>query len=484
MTTLDPRPNADPTRAGTTGTQATGERSVLGGADSRLPALEPVKAGPRTAVSAAIARRLFAAAVRRLDIVVEEAPNRRGVGRTFGRGGPRMVIHRPDEFYARLGRDGLIGFGEAYLTGAWDTDDLAGFLTVPAARMGTLVPEPLQRARAFVTHRTPGHQRSTEDNSRANIAHHYDLSNELFALFLDDTLSYSSALFDTSFTTSPEGPDHLVSTPPEGTDNPAGVVDHVVDQAADQVVHSRDLTQAQGRKIERLLDEAGVAAGARVLEIGTGWGELAVRAARRGASVHSITLSVEQLELAERRVAAAGLVDLVRIELMDYRALAEAEFAAAYDAVVSVEMIEAVGHEFWGTYFETIDHALAPGGRLAIQAITMPHDRMLATRGTQTWINKYVFPGGFLPSVQIIDEITSEQTSLRRTGLLEFGSHYAETLRRWDERFLLERDAVLALGFDDLFVRMWHFYLAYSRAGFASGYLNVQQLTYVKHDPR
>jgi cyclopropane-fatty-acyl-phospholipid synthase len=440
---------------------------------SRHPGLEPVPSGARTAVSAAVARRLFAAATRRLDVLVEEAPNSRGIGRTFGRGGPRMVIHRPDEFYARVGRDGLIGFGEAYLTGAWDADDLGGFLTVPAARIATLVPESLQRARAVVTHRTPGHQRSTEANSQANIAHHYDLSNELFGLFLDETLSYSSALFTTSFVAGSDGPAHLVATPPEPTDS----------SAAEGPV-GLDLADAQARKIERLLDEAGVTAGSRVLEIGTGWGELAIRAARRGATIHSITLSVEQLELAEKRVADAGCTDRVRIELKDYRAMAEPEFAAAYDAVVSVEMIEAVGHEFWGTYFRTIDHTLAPGGRVAIQAITMPHDRMLATRGTQTWINKYVFPGGFLPSVQVIDEITSAQTALRRTGILEFGSHYAETLRRWDELFLARRDAVIALGFDDQFMRMWHFYLEYSRAGFASGYLNVQQLTFVKDDPR
>lgn len=442
--------------------------NTAGATGARMPGLEPVPPGPRTAVSAAIARRLFAAAIRRLDVLVEEAPNSRGIGRTFGRGGPRMVIHRPEEFYARIGRDGLIGFGEAYLTGAWDTDDLAGFLTVPAARIATLVPESLQRARAVVTHRTPHHQRSTEANSQANIAHHYDLSNELFALFLDETLSYSSALFTTSFVAGPDGADHLVATEPATTDNATG----------------EDLADAQARKIDSLLDEAGVTTGSRVLEIGTGWGELAIRAARRGASVHSITLSVEQLELAERRVAAAGFADQVRIELRDYRALAEPEFASAYDAIVSVEMIEAVGHEFWGTYFRTIDHALAPGGRVAIQAITMPHDRMLATRGTQTWINKYVFPGGFLPSVQVIDEITAQQTSLRRTGILEFGSHYAETLRRWDERFLAQRDAVVALGFDDQFMRMWHFYLEYSRAGFASGYLNVQQLTFVKGEAR
>jgi cyclopropane-fatty-acyl-phospholipid synthase len=145
-------------------------------------------------------------------------------------------------------------------------------------------------------------------------------------------------------------------------------------------------------------------------------------------------------------------------------------------------MIEAVGHEFWGTYFATIDRVLAPGGRVAIQAITMPHDRMLATRGGHTWINKYVFPGGFLPSVEVIDEITREETSLRLVDQLELGSHYAETLRRWDRRFLAQRDAVLDLGFDEVFMRMWHFYLAYSQAGFASGYINVSQLTFTRED--
>ena len=242
---------------------------------------------------------------RRLDVTVVEAPT----GLTYGRGGPLMRVHRPEEFYARLGRDGLIGFGESYLTGAWDADDLAGFLTVPAARMATLVPESLQRLRALVTHRTPSHQRSTEDNSQANISHHYDLSNDLFALFLDETLSYSSALFDTSVTgrSAPASAPPSVAAPPEGV--------------ADPTAGDRDLAEAQGRKIERLLDEAGVTAGSRVLEIGTGWGELAIRAARRGAGVHSITLSVEQLELAEKRVADAGLSDRVRIELMDYRAL-------------------------------------------------------------------------------------------------------------------------------------------------------------------
>jgi cyclopropane-fatty-acyl-phospholipid synthase len=435
-----------------------------------VPALEPLVGGPRTAISAAVARRLFRAAVSRLAVTVVEEPT----GRRLGQGGPTMRLHRPDEFYARLGRDGLIGFGEAYLTGAWDAEDLAGFLTVPAARIATLIPDSLQRLRAFVTPRLPGHHRSTEANSQANISHHYDLSNELFALFLDETLSYSSALFDTSLSSSGIGPgsvgDHLVATPPEPSSSWG--------DNEDPLLHNPDFAEAQGRKIERLLDEAGVTHGTRVLEIGTGWGELSIRAARRGATVHTITLSVEQLELAEDRVGAAGLADLIDIELMDYRALAST--GRTYDAVLSVEMVEAVGHEFWGTYFQTIDQVLAPGGRVAIQAITMPHDRMLATRDGQTWINKYIFPGGFLPSVEVIDQITRDETDLRLTGQLEMGSHYTETLRRWDRRFLRQRDAVLALGFDDHFMRVWHFYLAYSQAGFASGYINVSQLTFTR----
>jgi cyclopropane-fatty-acyl-phospholipid synthase len=161
----------------------------------------------------------------------------------------------------------------------------------------------------------------------------------------------------------------------------------------------------------------------------------------------------------------------VDVRLLDYR-LVDGEF----DAVVSVEMIEAVGHEYWGEYFRTIDRVLAPGGTVALQAITMPHDRMLATRHTYTWINKYIFPGGFLPSTEAIVDVTREQTSLHVVDRLSFGQHYAETLRLWDERFLAGLDRVRQLGFDQVFDRMWHFYLEYSRAGFRSGYLDVQQL--------
>jgi cyclopropane-fatty-acyl-phospholipid synthase len=425
---------------------------------AHLPGLEVVRPGARTTVSAAVARRLFTAAIGRLPVTVRlgDGPD----ARVVGRGGPEMTVHRPEEFFARVGRDGLIGFGEAYLTGAWDATDLAGFLTVPAARIHDLVPQPLQRLRRLVVHRTPAEQRSTQENSRANISHHYDLSNDLFALFLDATWSYSSALFDTSLSHSEPG--LLVAAPP-GPDS------------------TEDLAGAQARKIERLLDEAGVGEGSRVLEIGTGWGELAIRAARRGATVRSITLSSEQQELARHRIAEAGYADRVEVDLCDYRDLTtDPVHHAAYDSVLSVEMIEAVGHEFWGTYFEMIDTVLAPGGRVGIQAITMPHDRMLATRDTHTWITKYIFPGGFLPSVEAIDEVTRERTGLRLTGRLSFGSHYAATLHRWDEAFLGATEQLEELGFDEAFRRIWHFYLAYTQAGFAAGYIDVQQLTFTR----
>jgi len=350
-------------------------------------------------------------------------------------------VHRPAEFFLRLGRDQLIGFGEAYLTGAWDAEDLGGFLGVLAARLPTLVPERLQTLRGLVVRRPPAEELGSTENSLENVAHHYDLSNDLFEQFLDPTLSYSSALF-------------------------------TLDEL-DRVPHQVDLEVAQVRKIERVLDRAGVRPGSRVLEIGSGWGELAIRAARRGAKVTTITLSVEQKALAERRIASAGLADRVSVQLCDYRAV-----QGAYDAVVSVEMVEAVGWRFWRTYFQTIDRVLAPGGRVAVQAITMPHDRMLKTRNTYTWINKYIFPGGFLPSVRVIDEITREHTSLRMAPPLSMGTSYAETLRLWDEAFLAASDRMLALGFDETFLRMWHFYLEYSRAGFASGYLDVNQLEF------
>ncbi|MBJ6635635.1 class I SAM-dependent methyltransferase [Streptomyces sp. I5] len=385
----------------------------------------------------AVAKSLVARALRRLPLRVRCVG-----GTTLGRGGPLIEVHDPDAFHARIGTRGLIGFGESYMAGEWDAPDLVGALTVLAAHAADLVPAPLQRLRGLWAQRQPDAQRNTPDGSRNNISRHYDLSNELFAAFLDETLTYSSAVF-------------------------RGF-------PADWSL----LAAAQHRKIDRLLDLAEVGEGTRMLEIGTGWGELALRAAARGAHVTSLTLSEEQRALALERVREAGYAHRVSVELCDYRAA-----RGTYDAVVSVEMIEAVGAEFWPVYFRTLDERLAPGGRVALQAITMPHERMLAARDTHTWIQKYIFPGGLIPSTEAIEETAHDHTGLVVAARDGFGAHYADTLRLWRQRFTDRADDVAALGFDATFRRMWTFYLAYSEAGFRAGYLDVQQYLFIKEDP-
>ena len=425
----------------------------------RWPDLAPMRASARSHIESSIARGLFHGAVRRLPVRVE-LPG----GTVWGagpQGSPSMQIHRPDEFFRRVGSGKLIGFGESYMAGDWDATDLGGFLTELSRHIGTLVPEPLQKLRAFVVARHPETEHGLEENTRDNIARHYDLSNDMFATFLDETMTYSSALY--------------VDPKPAARSTTTRAT--VATAPAPGAPTLADLPAAQRRKLDRLLDQAGVREGTRLLEIGTGWGELCILAAQRGATVRSVTLSSEQKALAEERVAAAGLGDLVTIDLLDYRAV-----DGAYDAVVSVEMIEAVGYDFWPAYFEKIDSVLAPGGKAAIQAITMPHDRMMATRNTYTWVHKYIFPGGFLPSVKAIDDITRQRTTMRITDRLSMGLHYAETLRLWDQQFLDQQDAVHALGFDTVFDRMWHFYLEYSRAGFASEYIDVQQITFAREE--
>ncbi|MEV6087492.1 cyclopropane-fatty-acyl-phospholipid synthase family protein [Streptomyces parvulus] len=384
----------------------------------------------RRAAAAAVVRR----ALGRLPLRVRFAG-----GDTVGLGGPLVEVHDPDAFHARIGAQGLIGFGESYMAGEWDAPDLVGALGVLAANAADLVPRPLQRLRRLWHQRQPAALRNTPEGARSNISSHYDLSNDLFALFLDETLSYSSAVF--------------LGFP----------------------ARRESLAAAQQRKIDRLLDLAEVHDGTRLLEIGTGWGELALRAAARGAHVTSLTLSREQRDRALERAREAGLSDRVRVELRDYR-----EERGTYDAVVSVEMIEAVGAEFWPVYFRALDDRLAPGGRAALQAITLPHDRMTASRSTHTWIQKYVFPGGLIPSTEAIEATVRDHTGLHLARRDGFGAHYAETLRLWRERFTERAAEVGALGFDETFRRLWTFYLAYSEAGFRAAYLDVQQYLFSK----
>ncbi|MDQ2737212.1 MAG: cyclopropane-fatty-acyl-phospholipid synthase family protein [Actinomycetota bacterium] len=407
-------------------------------------------------VHAAVAKWLVKAAVRKLPITLA-FPD----GATWGAGGPVLQVVRPASFFRRVGTEGLIGFGEAWMTGdittgGWGasrpaasfdatalnaaTDELAALLTVMARRMSVLVPAPLQRLRRTWQSRPPREEENTLTGARENIHRHYDLSNDLFQQFLDKTMTYLSAWY-------------------EFGDHPAA-----------------DLQKAQLRKIDGILDLARVRPGSRILEIGSGWGGLAIRAAaERGAQVTTLTLSEAQRDLAQQRIAQAGLSHLIDVRLEDYRAHA-ATHSLKYDAVVSVEMIEAVGEKYWPDYFGCIDRMLLPGGRLGLQAITIAHDRLLETRNGYTWVHKYVFPGGILPSLKAIDEVLGSATTLRVQESRRLGLSYVPTLEQWRHRFNDHLPAVADLGFDETFIRMWNFYLAYSQAGFAAEYLDDWQL--------
>ncbi|MER5863424.1 cyclopropane-fatty-acyl-phospholipid synthase family protein [Kitasatospora sp. NPDC002040] len=433
---------ADPTAALPAGTDPA--RTGAGADPARWPDVARVPAAP---LRAAVAGRLLARIARRHGLRVELPDGRPMVAAPAG--APVLRLHRPGDFLRRIGAGGLIGFGESYQAGDWDSPDLVALLTALAADPAALVPPGTHWLRRLYVQRPPATERGSSRYTRRNIQRHYDLSNDLFALFLDRTMSYSAALFPTD----------LTSGAP------------LADWAA--------LPTAQHRKIDRLLDLAGVGPGRTVLEIGTGWGELAIRAARRGARVVSLTLSAEQLALARRRIAEAGLADRAEVRLCDYRSA-----EGSYDAVVSVEMIEAVGRSYWPAYFATLDRVLAPGGRVALQSITMPHRRMLATTDTYTWILKYIFPGGQIPSTEGLAEAAARHSSLRLTEDQGFGPHYAETLRLWRERFTDRSEEVAALGFDPVFERMWELYLAYSEAGFRTGYLDVRQLLLTREDGR
>ena len=410
----------------------TGDVRTFGGA---MPSIRTIGAGLTRGV---VARLLVRSICSRLPVQVNTAD--RG---SFGGGdadSPTLEIVRPDALYRRLEGHPKIGLGEAYMAGDWRAGpgtDLADALVPFAARMGHLLPERVLRLRVLVDRALPHHERNTLSGSRRNIEAHYDLSNDLFASFLDPTMTYSSALFD-----------------------------------QERPLADQDLQSAQLRKIDAVLDAAGVTQGTHVLEIGTGWGELAVRAAQRGAWVTSITLSNEQCALAKEKVVAAGVADRVEIRLQDYR-----EVSGRFDAIVSVEMIEAVGEEYWPTYFAAIDRLLRPGGRVCVQAIVMRHERYLATRRSYGWIQKYIFPGGMIPSLEAIEAVVARHTSLQVSRVHRFGLDYAETLRRWRMRFEEQWPVISAHGFDETFRRMWEFYLAYCEAGFAAGYLDVAHIT-------
>ena len=361
--------------------------------------------------------------------------------------GSGMQVHlnlKSDTFFKRLALYGDIGFAESYMDGEFECDDLTTLLRIAmenASALETLsehekkfsfynlLPQ-LNKVRHWL-------RKNSKTRSRKNISEHYDLSNDFFSLMLDKTMMYSAAIFD----------------------HPG-----------------ESLYQAQRRKIDHLAKKLRLKPGAKVLEIGSGWGSMATHLAKNyGANVTILTLSIEQLKHAKERFKAHGVEDMIDILLKDYR-----DMEGQFDAIIAVEMFEAVGREYFDIFFKKCESLLAPHGVMAMQIITMPDQRYDAyCRGTD-FIQKYIFPGGHLPSVSKILETTSRHTRLNLLHLEEFTEDYAKTLRLWNENFHAQLDEVKRLGFDEYFIRMWRMYLTYCEAAFLTRNINLVQVVFTR----
>jgi cyclopropane-fatty-acyl-phospholipid synthase len=328
-------------------------------------------------------------------------------------------------FYADIAFGGSIGAAEAWMNGYWDCDDLVTLIRILARNSELLddmegglawLSEPLRKLFHWVN-------RNTREGARRNIAAHYDLGNDFFSLWLDESMMYSCAIFEDEHAT---------------------------------------LGQAQHTRLERVCQRLDLQPEDHLVEIGTGWGSLAIHAARHyGCRVTTTTISREQYEFAQRRVDAAGLQDRITLLLEDYR-----DLEGQYDKLVSLEMIEAIGYEQYETYFSRCAALLRPGGRLLIQAITIDDDRFERYRKSVDFIQRYIFPGSCVPSEKVMKETIARLGELRITSIDDIGLHYATTLNRWRRNFFSQLDAVRALGYPEEFIRMWEFYLCYCEGGF------------------
>ncbi len=349
------------------------------------------------------------------------------------------VVVKDDRFWRRAALGGSLGVAEAYLDGWWQCDDLTAMLRIfvrdmPAADAFDQGWSRLKRPLTWLAHRL---RRNSRVGSRRNIHEHYDLGNAFFALMLDESMTYSCGWF---------------ASP---TDS---------------------LRDAQIAKIHRLCGKLQLTERDHLLEIGTGWGSCALHAARHfGCKVTTTTISQQQFEIARQRVLEAGLDDRVNVVMRDYR-----DLDGVYDKIISIEMIEAVGHEYLPTYFQKCCSLLKPGGRMALQAITMPDDRYEAYRRSPDFIQRYVFPGSCCPSMGAMNAALKATGGLCIHDVDSIGEHYVPTLRHWRERFFARIDEVRALGYPERFVRMWDYYLCYCEAGFAERYIDDVQMTLVK----
>jgi cyclopropane-fatty-acyl-phospholipid synthase len=368
----------------------------------------------------------------RLDFVMPDGRRFRAEGKASG---PVAEIHVHDEdIFARLIRDGDLGFCEAYMEGGWSTPDLQAFMDlVHADNEGVYDGFPgmgLVRFLEKVRHALRG---NTRRQAKKNISYHYDLGNNFYSLWLDDTMTYSSALFQS------------------GQDS---------------------LEAAQRAKYASMVDRIGVQPGEHVLEIGCGWGGFAEYAAgERGLKVTGLTISQAQHDYAVARMERAGLSDRVEIKLQDYR-----DERGTYDGIASIEMFEAVGEKYWPIYFDTVRERLRPGRNATLQIITLQDHRFEMYRRSVDFIQKYIFPGGMLPSPTALREEV-KRAGLQLVSTFEFGESYSQTLRRWHDVFNEKWDDVAKLGFDHRFRNMWNLYLTSCAGAFHFGNCDVTQIT-------
>ena len=365
----------------------------------------------------------------------------------LGQGGPLKVtlVVRDSRAWKRLALGGTVGAAEAYMDGDWDTDDLVALVQLLAAnleRVNGEMENGTARLGRWLLSALYRLQRNSLKGSRRNIAAHYDIGNELFATFLDARhLMYSSAVFPY----------------PEAS-----------------------LEEASTFKLDLMLDRLDVRPEHHLLEIGTGWGGLAIHAARtRGCRVTTTTISEEQYAHTARRIEEEGLGDRITLLKQDYR-----ELEGRFDRLISVEMIEAVGHQYLDTYLATLDRLLADDGLAMLQAITIRDQRFEAAKREMDFIKRYIFPGGFLPSHRAILDGLARRTSMNVLSLDEIGTHYARTLREWRHRFEANLERVRKLGYDERFIRMWRYYLCYCEGGFLERSIGTCHLLLAKPGAR
>lgn len=376
------------------------------------------------------------AQLKRGELTVKENGETIGVFGLPDKGLRAEINVKTGVFYRRLVLGGSIGAAELYIDEHWDSPNVTNVIRVFARNLPAL--DKLETRLAWLMYPINRYQhwsnRNHKGQAKKNISAHYDLGNELYTRFLDSSMQYSSALFSDA---------------------------------------SDTLEQAQEQKMKRLCDALALTPDDHVLEIGTGWGGLALYAAQRyGCRVTTTTISEEQYRYAQAEVSAAGLSERVQVLKRDYR-----DLDGQYDKLVSVEMIEAVGKAYLPTFFKACNRLLSDGGTMVIQAITIADQRAASYARSVDFIQKHIFPGGFLPSVTQMSQLFTGHTDLVIRDVHDFGLSYAKTLQQWEQRFNGERDALCELGYDARFFRLWNYYLNYCEAGFLEQRVSVVQMT-------